>query len=85
MRRFFQLSLSLLMFFQIQSVFASDTLHAFYFNGESEFIRRFNASLVSFARTRHADIKQYDAKNSASLQLNQVYSTISSKDPLMQN
>lgn len=85
MRRIFQLALSFLLIIQIQSVAASDDIYSFYYKGESEFIRRFNASLKAYARTRDADLTLFDAKNSSSLQLNQVYSSISSKDPLIIN
>ncbi len=83
--RFFKLLLSFFLVFQIQGTMASDDIYSFYYNGESEFIRRFNASLKAYARTRDADLELYDARNSSSMQLNQIYSSISSKDPLIIN
>ncbi|SFK38777.1 galactose ABC transporter substrate-binding protein [Succinivibrio dextrinosolvens] len=85
MRRIFQLVLSFLFLFQIQSVIASDDIYSFYYNGDSDFILRFNASLKAYARNRGTEIEFFDAKNSSSMQLNQIYSSISSKDSLIIN
>ncbi|MBP5244645.1 MAG: galactose ABC transporter substrate-binding protein [Succinivibrio sp.] len=85
MRRVFQLLLSILLVFQIQCVIASDDLYSFYYNGESEFISRFNASLKSYAKAKDIDLEMFDAKNSSSVQLSQIYSQVSSKDPLIIN
>ena len=85
MRRVFQLLLSILLIFQIQCVIASDDLYSFYYSGESEFINRFNASLKSYAKAKDIDLEMFDAKNNSSVQLNQIYSSVSSKDPLIIN
>ncbi len=85
MRRVFQLLLSILLIFQIQCVIASDDLYSFYYNGESEFLRRFNAALKSYAKAKDIDLEMFDAKNNSSAQLNQIYSSVSSKDPLIIN
>ena len=85
MRRIFQLILSFLFLFQLQSAIASDDIYTFYYNGDSEFILRFNASLKAYARNRDVEIEFFDAKNSSSMQLNQIYSSISSKDSLIIN
>lgn len=83
MRRVFLPILGLLFALLPGAVLASETIHSFFYTGEDEFLKRFNAALNAYAKTKDAAIDSHDGQYKKNLQLNQIYSLLSTEDPMI--
>ncbi len=85
MLNFFKSGVLAFLILSLNQAVANDTIHSFYYDYSDGFIKRFDSSLKSYAKTREVEIESVDAKDNPNLQLNQIYNTVSTKDPLLIN
>lgn len=69
----------------MSAALATDTIHTFYFDFRSQFVERFDHSLDAYAKGHGIELEKYDGKTKSNLQLSQIYSVISTRDPLLIN
>lgn len=79
------LLLTVCCFTSISALQAKDTIQTFYYDFRSQFVERFDHSLDAYAKGHDIELEKYDGKTRPNLQLSQIYSVITTGDPLLVN